>query len=1155
MIHTRSLYLLGSFTLLLFLLFSVVPWHTEAQEAHNEVIPARLEMLVYPPATDNSNQLATMLNISISPRSTNASPAYHPPHTTLVYENFEAGNREIYKNTPQQAHINLTNHPASDIHPRLNHGSTHVVFASNRDGSYEIYKMAIDGGQLTRLTVNDADDVKPAWSPDGTKIAFESYRDGQPEIYVMNADGSNQTRLTHHPDFDGMPAWSPDGQTIVFSSRRTGGYRIYTMDAATGANLTQRSDLPFSLFPVWSPSGEYIAFSADMNEDGWLGTVIIRASDNEFYSAIGGSFYDYTDLWVGGWHPTAENYALTVLTYRAGGGNVFLTQTELRSCPISVGTLSACPAFNHQDVASVNPDIRPDTAALPTVTMHPLPIYASSEKLYTVSWTSNKVGVDVQTVDLQYRVGENGSWTNWSSYHWSSYLPLVSSEVLTLTEATAGNTLYFRGRATDKHFVVGDWSDSVSTTFYGLDIRGQLLDNRGEVIRGMHIHTSPTPLIEGMSDDNGRYHIRSQTNAPQELTLAGMPSLEITAQGRRALPHAYLAPANNLMMNTHFENGATGWSSSATPRFNKGYTGQVGFTLGEPLATCDNCTVPELQQFPWRADFAISQTRYFFDQLGQTHLIFLNSKTLHNPVYHTQQILETGEWTYPEQIGTLSYISNSFLVSENNGTVHVLLNSNYYRREQGNWSEPEIPWEDMENLRTIHLNVDENGQAHVIALQSIHTLHRIYHFVRTTAGLWQVQTLHEGHSVSPIAFVTPKGDIHVFMGKIFHIIVRPDGSRTEDRVVLTKNSRFNFHELLYFAEDDSFFLRGYGVGSPISYSRYTAEDGWTKLQALPDIPEWSGMSTGPYRQAMTTGIFNDKVRLLTVPTQSLEVEWLEDYPRGEAHVTGTPSYKSDNWGNLQLVFTNHHYDLYYGPYAITAVSDQNHTLAQVITIPTDMPNPTVSLMYRTIRDIPGDETQFEVQLTNGVSTTTHVLPPTAVVWEHAWFDASEWAGETVTLTLTAVQKAGDPLIRVDVDDVSLGSAVPDTWVTLEAPSTAMPSEELTLSLNYGNFSPDLLAPTATLTLTLPAGLTVNSVSMTPTTQTAGQLVWQLGDLPANSSDTITLTVMVNADAPSMSSITAVAELRTPLTELSRANNSHTWPLFIGQRAYLPTIVR
>ena len=40
------------------------------------------------------------------------------------------------------------------------------------------------------------------------KIVFASNRDGNWEIYVMNADGSNQVNLTNNPTADRYPTWS-----------------------------------------------------------------------------------------------------------------------------------------------------------------------------------------------------------------------------------------------------------------------------------------------------------------------------------------------------------------------------------------------------------------------------------------------------------------------------------------------------------------------------------------------------------------------------------------------------------------------------------------------------------------------------------------------------------------------------------------------------------------------------------------------------------------------------------------------------------------------------------------------------------------------------------------------------------------------------------
>jgi Tol biopolymer transport system component len=115
-----------------------------------------------------------------------------------------------------------------------------IAFQSNRDGNDEIYVMAANGSDQTRLTNDPAADTRPSWSPAGDKIAFTSNRDGNGEIYVMNADGTDVARLTNDPANDRQPAWSTN-RRIAFTSDRTGNDEIFTMDESGSGvtNLTQ----------------------------------------------------------------------------------------------------------------------------------------------------------------------------------------------------------------------------------------------------------------------------------------------------------------------------------------------------------------------------------------------------------------------------------------------------------------------------------------------------------------------------------------------------------------------------------------------------------------------------------------------------------------------------------------------------------------------------------------------------------------------------------------------------------------------------------------------------------------------------------------------------------------------------------------------------
>lgn len=66
--------------------------------------------------------------------------------------------------------------------------SSPILFASSRDGNWELYTVQPDGSSPTRLTNHPATDTAPAWSPDRSQIAFTSERDGSKDIYTMNAD-------------------------------------------------------------------------------------------------------------------------------------------------------------------------------------------------------------------------------------------------------------------------------------------------------------------------------------------------------------------------------------------------------------------------------------------------------------------------------------------------------------------------------------------------------------------------------------------------------------------------------------------------------------------------------------------------------------------------------------------------------------------------------------------------------------------------------------------------------------------------------------------------------------------------------------------------------------------------------------------------------
>ena len=70
-----------------------------------------------------------------------------------------------------------TTSPALDIFPALSPDGTALAYASDRDGSFEIYvRQLTPGGDEVRLTSDGGQNLQPAWSPDGTRIVQSSKR-------------------------------------------------------------------------------------------------------------------------------------------------------------------------------------------------------------------------------------------------------------------------------------------------------------------------------------------------------------------------------------------------------------------------------------------------------------------------------------------------------------------------------------------------------------------------------------------------------------------------------------------------------------------------------------------------------------------------------------------------------------------------------------------------------------------------------------------------------------------------------------------------------------------------------------------------------------------------------------------------------------------
>ena len=181
-------------------------------------------------------------------------PDWSPDGTQLVFQSNRDNNFEIYRvDVGEDSPVNLTNHPANDGDPDWSPDGSTIVFISDRNGPNGLYTMAADGSAIVKLLDGSWSCSFPRWSPDGRLIAFTSKRDGTSDIYVMNADGSNVQPVTDRPGDNVMPAWVGDDRLIFSGEMGDLSWDLFLIHL-DGSGLVQITDTPESeRFPAWAP--------------------------------------------------------------------------------------------------------------------------------------------------------------------------------------------------------------------------------------------------------------------------------------------------------------------------------------------------------------------------------------------------------------------------------------------------------------------------------------------------------------------------------------------------------------------------------------------------------------------------------------------------------------------------------------------------------------------------------------------------------------------------------------------------------------------------------------------------------------------------------------------------------------------------------------
>lgn len=250
-----------------------VSWTYTPASAVQIVAPGRIRLLAAGALqVQGTRQGSTAtLNVTVQP----------PP--VVVFDMVVDGNRDIYRVALDGADLQrLTTTASDDRSPTV--GGGRVVFVSYRSGNAELYSMPLAGGEATRLSTTAQAESSPALSPNGQRLAYAFELNGVAKVYV--ASGTNQGRTQAAPGYgfagspEVSPAWHPTENRIAFVGTAAGsGDVVQVTPGGTPAMVAggPRADVD----PAWSPDGTRIAFASNRDAAGegaiYLATVATGA--------------------------------------------------------------------------------------------------------------------------------------------------------------------------------------------------------------------------------------------------------------------------------------------------------------------------------------------------------------------------------------------------------------------------------------------------------------------------------------------------------------------------------------------------------------------------------------------------------------------------------------------------------------------------------------------------------------------------------------------------------------------------------------------------------------------------------------------------------------------------------------------------------------
>jgi uncharacterized repeat protein (TIGR01451 family) len=571
------------------------------------------------------------------------------------------------------------------------------------------------------------------------------------------------------------------------------------------------------------------------------------------------------------------------------------------------------------------------------------------------------------------------------------------------------------------------------------------------------------------------------------------------------------------------------------------------------------------------------------DSQGNLHVLWEDqTRTIYYALRDTN-----GQWTDPTVVTQYTDLygrdSDLSMAIDAQDHVHIIwrgyMNDEFYvyyafRDDSGHWSIPTIISDGYcRSIESLQLIADPLNGIHAVWFFKGDQGHLITYAMRNSQGVWQTPEVlppEKDSYIYPIISlaVSKQGNPSMvwsenssgddFTGNVIEFSERKtNGVWTYPKTISFGQPRGQ-PEFLYHIIDADGFHHIIAADDYSLFYIFRDEFGiWHDPVTLEDMGDQGYVNwVAPFCMDDTGNLFITWTKMgLSSPT----IELAQRTPKGAwlRHTVANPEWGGsqlntslDSSGNLRILWIGN--GLQYAGPPVATQSGESH-LSQSVVVPADMSAPTLSFFYKMSGPGTAGDNGFSAEIDDGNQATTLIeVDEDTDGWKNISVDLSAWAGQSITLTFTAHQTENTLPLWAYVDEVSIGSAHPDTWLQVSGRPSALPGEQIIYRLSYGNRG-GVSAQGTVITYTLPAGLSFVEASLPPDVN-GNVLSWQVGDLPAHGeTSTILLTLQVDASASRGSDLISDAEIGSATDELELLNNTQQVRTYVGDMLMIPLV--